>query len=121
VSRFALADPAVRNLQITQCCCELSRALAARTGGGPANWCRVATWASKQAAQRSGRRVAQFGHEGGRMRTVLTFHRGEPATIPEQSGIDEPDMDPPGTERMTLGRWVDEIMERRREAAPCKR
>jgi hypothetical protein len=37
------------------------------------------------------------------MRTVLTFHRGEPATIPEQSGIDELDKDPPGTERMTLG------------------
>jgi hypothetical protein len=55
------------------------------------------------------------------MRTVLTFHRGEPATILEQSGIDELDMDPPGTERMTLGQWVDEIMERRREAAPCKR
>jgi hypothetical protein len=47
----ALADPAVRNLQITQCYCELSRALAARTGGGPANWCTFATWASKQAGQ----------------------------------------------------------------------
>jgi hypothetical protein len=47
----ALADPVVRNLQITQCYCELSRALAARTGGGPANWCTFATWASKQAGQ----------------------------------------------------------------------
>jgi hypothetical protein len=47
----ALADPIVRNLQITQCYCELSRALAARTGGGPANWCTFATWASKQAGQ----------------------------------------------------------------------
>jgi hypothetical protein len=47
----ALADPVVRNLQISQCYCELSRALAARTGGGPANWCAFATWASKQAGQ----------------------------------------------------------------------
>ncbi len=47
----ALTDPVVRNLQITQCYCELSRAFGARTGGGPANWCTFATWASKQAGQ----------------------------------------------------------------------
>jgi hypothetical protein len=47
----ALTDPVVRNLQITQCYCELSRAFAARTGGDPANWCTFATWASKQAGQ----------------------------------------------------------------------
>src|SRR5919106_2503516 len=47
----ALTDPVVRNLQITQCYCELSRAFAARTGGGPANWCTFAIWASKQAGQ----------------------------------------------------------------------
>ena len=47
----ALTDPVVRNLQITQCYSELSRAFAARTGGGPANWCTFATWASKQAGQ----------------------------------------------------------------------
>lgn len=47
----ALPDPVIRNLQITQCYCELSRAFAARTGGGPANWCTFATWASKQAGQ----------------------------------------------------------------------
>lgn len=46
----ALGDPVLRNLQITQCYCELSR-LFARTGGGPANWCTFATWASKQAGQ----------------------------------------------------------------------
>jgi hypothetical protein len=44
-------DPVVRNLQITQCYHELSRALAARTGGAPGNWCTFATWASKQAGQ----------------------------------------------------------------------
>jgi len=47
----ALTDPVVRNLQITQCYCEQSRAFAALTGGGPANWCTFATWASKQAGQ----------------------------------------------------------------------
>lgn len=47
----ALDDPVVRNLQITQCYCELSRAFAARIEGAPANWCTFATWASKQAGQ----------------------------------------------------------------------
>jgi hypothetical protein len=48
VDRIAAhADPVVRNLQITHCYHRLSRALAARTGGG-ANWCTFAVWASKQ-------------------------------------------------------------------------
>jgi hypothetical protein len=47
----ALADPVVRNLQITQCYCELSRAFAAGPAGGSASWCTFATWASKQAGQ----------------------------------------------------------------------
>ena len=52
VDRVAtLTDPVVRNLQITQSYGELSRAFAALTGGGPANWCTFATWASKQAGQ----------------------------------------------------------------------
>ena len=46
----ALADPVVRNLQITQAYHELSAALALRTGSH-ANWCTFATWASKQAGQ----------------------------------------------------------------------
>jgi hypothetical protein len=46
----ALADPVVRNLQITQCYHELSLDLAARTGGS-ANWCTFAVWASKQVGQ----------------------------------------------------------------------
>ena len=46
----AVADPIVRNLQITQCYAELSAIMAARTGIG-ANWCTFATWASKQAGQ----------------------------------------------------------------------
>ncbi len=46
----ALGDPVVRNLQITQCYHELSQAMAQLTGSG-ANWCTVATWASKQAGQ----------------------------------------------------------------------
>jgi hypothetical protein len=46
----ALADPVLRNLQITQCYHELSLILAERTGWN-ANWCTFATWASKQAGQ----------------------------------------------------------------------
>ncbi|MCU0500169.1 MAG: hypothetical protein MUC51_00120 [Anaerolineae bacterium] len=46
----ALADPVARNLRITQCYHELAVAMAALVGPG-ANWCTVATWASKQAGQ----------------------------------------------------------------------
>ncbi len=45
-----LADPVLRNLRITQCYHELAAAMVAWTGPG-ANWCMVATWASKQAGQ----------------------------------------------------------------------
>ena len=47
----ALADPVVRNLQITQFA-ELSTAFASPDRAG-ANWCTFATWASRQAARRS--------------------------------------------------------------------
>lgn len=51
IDRIALvADPVVRNLQITQCYYEISRALRQLTGAS-ANWCTFATWASKQAGQ----------------------------------------------------------------------
>jgi hypothetical protein len=46
----ALADPVLRNLQITQAYSELAQAMAALTGA-QANWCTFATWASKQAGQ----------------------------------------------------------------------
>lgn len=51
VERIAgLGDPIARNLQITQCYADLSRAVAQRTGAS-SNWCTFATWASKQAGQ----------------------------------------------------------------------
>jgi hypothetical protein len=51
VDRIAsIADPVLRNLQITQCYGEISRALRSWTGA-TANWCTFATWASKQAGQ----------------------------------------------------------------------
>lgn len=51
VERIAgLADPVIRNLQITQCYHELALVMTARTGIS-ANWCTFATWASKQAGQ----------------------------------------------------------------------
>ena len=46
----AIADPALRNLQITQAYHELSATAAARLGQ-VANWCTFATWASKQAGR----------------------------------------------------------------------
>jgi len=46
----AVSDPVVRNLQITQAYHDLSTAMARLTGVG-ANWCTVATWASRQAGQ----------------------------------------------------------------------
>ena len=46
----AVGDPVVRNLQITQAYHDLSAAMVRLTGAG-ANWCTVATWASKQAGQ----------------------------------------------------------------------
>jgi len=51
VDRIAhIADPVIRNLQITQCYFEISRALRQLTGAH-ANWCTFAAWASKQAGQ----------------------------------------------------------------------
>ena len=43
-------DPVVRNIQITQAYHDIAVALAKHTGPG-ANWCAVATWASRQAGQ----------------------------------------------------------------------
>jgi hypothetical protein len=45
-----MADPVIRNLQITQAYHDLSAAAAAHLGP-VANWCTYATWASKQAGQ----------------------------------------------------------------------
>ena len=44
----AIANPVIRNLEITYCYSRLADAVAARTGQG-ANWCTYATWASRQA------------------------------------------------------------------------
>ena len=46
----AVADPILRNLQITDCYSRLAAGAAARTGAG-ANWCTFATWASRQAGR----------------------------------------------------------------------
>ena len=63
VQRIAsVSDPILRNLQITQAYHDLSAAMARLTGIG-ANWCTLATWASKQAGQSIRREdlVAAFG------------------------------------------------------------
>jgi hypothetical protein len=46
----AIANPVIRNLEITHCYYRLSSAFTARTGQC-ANWCTFATWASKQAGR----------------------------------------------------------------------
>ena len=46
----AIANPVVRNLEITYCYSRLAAAFAARHPGG-ANWCTYATWASRQAGR----------------------------------------------------------------------
>jgi hypothetical protein len=46
----AIANPVVRNLEITQCYARLSAAMEQRTGRC-ANWCTFATWASRQAGR----------------------------------------------------------------------
>jgi hypothetical protein len=44
----AIANPVIRNLEITYCYSRLAAAMTARDGAG-ANWCTYATWASRQA------------------------------------------------------------------------
>jgi hypothetical protein len=46
----AIANPVIRNLEITQCYSRLAAGFAARSGEG-ANWCTYATWASRQAGR----------------------------------------------------------------------
>ncbi len=46
----AIANPVIRNLEITHCYSRLAAAFAARGGEG-ANWCTYATWASRQAGR----------------------------------------------------------------------
>jgi hypothetical protein len=46
----AIANPVIRNLEVTQCYSRLAAAFAARSGEG-ANWCTYATWASRQAGR----------------------------------------------------------------------
>jgi hypothetical protein len=46
----AIANPVIRNLEITHCYSRLAAAFAARSGKG-ANWCTYATWASRQAGR----------------------------------------------------------------------
>ena len=45
------AQPALRNLRITQCYCDLSRGFASLIGDANVNWCTFATWASKTAGR----------------------------------------------------------------------
>jgi hypothetical protein len=78
-----LADPILRNLQITQCYSELSQALGARTGYS-ANWCTFATWASKQAGQSIRKEDLQRALERILRETLETDSAGENVTLGTQ-------------------------------------
>ncbi len=68
----SIANPVIRNLEITYCYSRLADAIAARTGQG-ANWCTYATWASRQAGGtiRGEDLVAQLGSRLGQGRELL--------------------------------------------------
>jgi hypothetical protein len=73
VRRIAgIANPVLRNLEITHCYSLLAAAFAARTGEG-ANWCTFATWASRQAGRtiRGEDLLAHLGRRLGHGRQLL--------------------------------------------------
>ena len=68
----AIADPVLRNLEITACYSRLAAAMAQR-GDPCSNWCTFATWASRQAGRtiRGEDLLAGLEHELGRDADVL--------------------------------------------------
>ena len=68
----AIANPVIRNLQITECYSRLAAAFAARSGEG-ANWCTYATCASRQAGRsiRGEDLLEQLGRKFGHGRRLL--------------------------------------------------
>ena len=68
----AIADPVVRNLEITHCYWRLAAAFAEQGGEG-ANWCSYATWASRQAGRtiRGEDLLEHFGGKLGERRWLL--------------------------------------------------
>jgi hypothetical protein len=73
ISRITvIADPVIRNLEITECYSRLAAAAAERGGGG-SNWCTFATWASRQAGRtiRGEDLIDQLARELGRDAELL--------------------------------------------------
>ena len=68
----AMANPVLRNLEITHCYSRLAEAFAAHSGEG-ANWCSYATWASRQAGRtiRGEDAFEQLGRRLGESRWLL--------------------------------------------------
>ena len=68
----AIADPVLRNLEITACYASLAAAMAAR-GDPCSNWCTFATWASRQAGRtiRGEDLLGALEHELGRDAELL--------------------------------------------------
>jgi hypothetical protein len=86
----AVADPVIRNLQITQAYHDLSAAAAARLGQ-IANWCTFATWASKQAGRTIRKEDVQRSLEAAfRSSPTAAIAAGDVATQASQYGADIP-------------------------------
>jgi hypothetical protein len=68
----AIANPIIRNLEITHCYSRLAAAFTERSGEG-ANWCTYATWASRQAGRtiRGEDLIEHFGRKLGHDRWLL--------------------------------------------------
>jgi hypothetical protein len=69
----AIADPVLRNLEITACYSRLAAAVAAHAAEECSNWCTFATWASRQAGRtiRGEDLLAGLEHELGRDAELL--------------------------------------------------
>ena len=86
----AIADPVIRNLQITRAYHELSATAAARLGH-VANWCTFATWASKQAGRTIRKEDLQRSLEAAfRSSPIATHAASEIATQASRFGANIP-------------------------------
>ena len=85
----ALDNPILRNVQITQCYHDLAHTLARWLPQG-ANWCTVATWASRQAGQSIRRQDLQrtlqrLLQQSSEVDQALEALETKPAAVPEDS------------------------------------
>ncbi len=105
-------DPVVRNLQITQAYHDLATAMAHLTGAG-ANWCAMATWASKQAGQSIRREDL--------VRAFERLLRGTPAVEVQAEAVLAASGTPAAQQPRSLGGAVEALWEALNPAAAFER